>query len=112
MNNVYLVGRITKDINLIEEKDLSKSYITIAIPRSHKNDDGEYTADFVDCQLWNELAVNTSKYCKKGDLVGIKKKKKTYIQDVNEKKEKKMIVDVEKISFLAKSQIKEESQDP
>ncbi len=112
MNNVYLVGRITKDINLIEEKDLSKSYITIAIPRSHKNDDGEYTADFVDCQLWNELAVNTAKYCKKGDLVGIRGKLKTYIQDVNEKKEKKMIVDVEKISFLAKSQIKEESQDP
>ena len=46
--------------------------LTIGVPRPYKNDKGEYDTDFIQCKLWQGIARNTSEYCKKGDLVGIK----------------------------------------
>lgn len=72
-NQVFLIGRLTYDPEVtLLENDKEKSQITIAIPRNYKNADGEYDTDFVDCILWDGVAKNTSEYCKKGDLIGIK----------------------------------------
>ena len=73
LNQVVAVGRIVKDVEKREEED-GRTYaeMTIAVPRSYKNEDGEYETDFIDCILWNGIADNVADYCKKGDLVGIK----------------------------------------
>lgn len=46
--------------------------MTLAIPRSFKNMDGEYETDFINCKLWDTVAKNSSEHCKKGDIVGVK----------------------------------------
>ena len=73
LNQVVLVGRLTKDVETKELEDGKKVInVTLAIPRSYKNADGVYETDFVECALWNPIAETTSEYCKKGDIVGSK----------------------------------------
>ena len=61
LNQVVLVGRLTSDLETKELEDGKKvSNMTLAIPRSFKNADGEYETDFVDCSLWNTIAENTA----------------------------------------------------
>ena len=46
LNQVVIVGRLTKDIESIETEDGKKrTTITIAVPRSFKNADGVYDTE-------------------------------------------------------------------
>ena len=40
-----------------------------------------YETDFVDCTLFDGVAQNTSEYCKKGDIVGVKGRIQTEIYE-------------------------------
>lgn len=103
MNNmVYLIGRLTKDVELVNEDGKENATITVASQRSYKNADGIYETDFIDCTLWNGIARNCAEYCKKGDLVGINGRLETFNVE-NEDGEKKKItrVVVDKLTFLA-----------
>ena len=95
LNQVVLVGRLTSDLEAKELEDGKKvTNMTLAIPRSFKNADGEYETDFVECTLWNNIAENTTEYCRKGDLVGVKGR----LQKGSEDNELKIIA--EKVTFL------------
>ena len=73
INDVVLVGRLTKDPELIDTDNSKKrAYITLAVPRKFKNVDGIYETDFIRVTLWNIIALNTKEYCKTGDLLGIR----------------------------------------
>ena len=73
LNQTVLVGRITQDLEIKELEDGRKECLmTIAIPRSYKNANGEYETDFVSCMLWDSIARNVKEYCQKGDIVGVK----------------------------------------
>ena len=73
MNHIVLVGRLTKDPeNVILESGKIVSNVILAVQRSYKNEEGEYTTDFIPCVLWDGVAQNVVEYCKKGDLIGIK----------------------------------------
>ena len=101
-NQVYLIGRLTANPKVeTNESDKKVLSITLAVQRGYKNSDGIYETDFVPCILWDGIASNTSEYCKKGDLVAIRGQIKT-----NKNKIIEIIVD--KISFLAQKNIKEE----
>lgn len=66
MNNYFCVGRLVNEPEVKELEDGKKvTNITIAVPRSYKNADGEYETDFIDCTIWNNVAQSTSEYCKK-----------------------------------------------
>lgn len=102
-NVVYLIGRLTEDPtlkNIGEEKDMLT--INLAVQRSYKNENGIYETDFIRCILWNGIAKNTSEYCHKGDLVGVKGRLQTRKYE-DENKEDKYITEVivDKVSFLA-----------
>lgn len=63
LNQVVLVGRLTKEPEVTELENGKKvTNIVLAVPRSYKNEDGEYDTDFIDCVLWESIAVNTSEY--------------------------------------------------
>ena len=65
LNQIVLVGRITQDPKVTELDNGKKvCNVTIAIPRSYKNENGEYDTDFVKCTMWSGVAENTSEYCK------------------------------------------------
>lgn len=73
MNQIILVGLLVKTPEVVTtESGKNMSYIILAIPRSYKNENGEYDTDFLDCILWNSVAENTSEYCKQGDVIGVK----------------------------------------
>lgn len=72
MNQVALVGRITKDPFLREvSRGRVQSNFILAVGRSFKNAQGEIESDFILCSLWGNLAENTVKHCGKGSLVGV-----------------------------------------
>lgn len=106
LNQVVLVGRLTSDPEINEVENSRKvTTITLAVPRSYKNVNGEYETDFIKCYLWNAIAETTAEYCKKGDLVGVKGR----IQTTNVDDKIVMEVVAEKVSFL--SSRKEEDRD-
>ena len=73
LNQVIMCGRLTQDPEIRElENNRKVTIITLAVPRSFKNANGEYDTDFIAIKLWEALADNTARYCKKGDLVGVK----------------------------------------
>jgi len=72
LNQVALVGRITKDPILRElARERLQSSFVIAINRNFKNLKGEVEADFILCTLWGKLAENTAKHCGKGSLIAV-----------------------------------------
>lgn len=103
MNQVALVGRITKDPELrqLSEGRVQTSFI-IAINRNYKNSHGEIDADFVPCSVWGKLATNVVKYCGKGSLIGVggRLQTRTYERDDGRRV---FVIEVvaEEIRFLA-----------
>lgn len=104
MNNLMLVGRLVGDPVVKEVGDEKRlSNITLAIPRSYKNEEGIYETDFVDVTLWNGIAENTAQYCKKGDIVGVRGRLQVSSYEIEGEKQSKLQVIAEKISFLSKT---------
>ncbi|MBR3229657.1 MAG: single-stranded DNA-binding protein [Bacilli bacterium] len=106
LNQTVIVGRLVDEPKLQETENGKKvTNLTIAVPRSFKNADGEYDTDFVDCVLWSGVAETTAEYCKKGDLVGIKGRIQTDTYENNEgKKQKSTKIIAEKVTFLSSKQ--------
>lgn len=102
LNQIILVGRLTSDPEINEVEGKKNSVITLAVPRSFKNADGEYETDFIKCVLWNGIAENTAEYCKKGDVVGVKGRIQTNtIEKEDGTKEFEMNIIAEKVTFLS-----------
>lgn len=71
MNRVFLIGRITKDIELRHtQSNISVVQFTLAVNRP-KRQDKEQEADFINCVVWNKQAENLVKYVKKGNQIAI-----------------------------------------
>lgn len=102
LNQTVLVGRLVKDPELRETENGNKvTNITLAVPRSYKNSNGEYETDFISCVLWKGIAENTVEYVKKGDLIGIKGHLNTRNFEVEDEKRFVMEVVAEKVTFLS-----------
>ena len=103
LNQIVLVGRLVKTPELeLTENGKKISIITLAVPRSFKNMNGEYDTDFLDCTLWTGVAESTTEYCKSGDIVGIKGRVQSRIIEKEDgSKYKKMEIVAEKVSFLS-----------
>ena len=96
LNQFTLVGRITKTPEMMENQDGSKFVIiNLAVPRTFKNENGEYDTDFIDCTLCKGIAENVCEYCKKGDMISIRGR----IQNLNNTAQLQLIA--EKVSFLS-----------
>ena len=95
LNQAVLVGRVSNLPELKKENNKRILEVTISVPRSYKNDAGEYETDFLKCILYNEIANNTKEYCKIGDMIGIKGR----IQNINNLTS----IIAEKVTFLAQA---------
>ena len=103
INSVVLVGRLVGDPELKEVgKDGKVVNFTLAVPRSYKNAEGEYDADFINCNVWNVIAENMSKFTHKGDVIGIEGSIQTStFDDKDGNKRYKTEVRCEKVTFLS-----------
>ena len=72
INNVTLVGRLTKDIELkYTPANQAVAQFTLAVNRTFKNANGERETDFINCVIWRQAAENLANWAKKGALIGI-----------------------------------------
>ena len=73
MNNVVLVGRLTRDVELkyIQGSGTAVTNFAIAVDREFTGKDGKKETDFVDIQVWGKSAENCANYIGKGSLVAI-----------------------------------------
>ena len=73
MNNVMLIGRIVRNIEVHENdaKTIKWSNNALAIKRSVKDQSGEYQTDFIDVKFLNKSCDVLSKYAHKGDQIAI-----------------------------------------
>ncbi|MCH4167659.1 MAG: single-stranded DNA-binding protein [Streptococcaceae bacterium] len=72
INNVVLVGRLTKDPELrYTASGVATASFTLAVNRQFKNQAGEREADFIRCVIWRQSAENFSSWAKKGALIGV-----------------------------------------
>ena len=100
LNQTILIGRIVKEVEVKEVDNRKVAYVTLAVQRSYKNEEGVYETDFVPCTLWNQMAENVAEYCRKGDLVGVKGR----IQSENNG----IVIVAEKVTFLSSKKEDEE----
>lgn len=97
LNQVVIVGRICKEPELVEKEGVKVANITLAVPRTYKNVDGEYETDYLPCVLWKGVAETTTEYCKKGDLVGIKGRVESTVED----DKTNICIIAERVTFLS-----------
>lgn len=72
INNVVLVGRLTKDVELRKtSNNVSTCTFTLACNRRFVNQNGEQVADFINCVAWRQSADFLAQYASKGSIVGV-----------------------------------------
>ena len=72
INNIVLVGRTTKTIELKQNKN-GTNYVqfTLAVNRPYKGEQGGQQADFITCVAWNKTAETIANYVLKGTMIGV-----------------------------------------
>lgn len=102
MTNLFtVVGRLVNKPILVEEKNKKKCIIKISTPRFYKNEEGIIENDIIQVVLYQHLAENLVEYCDVGDVVGVKGRIESKIDDSIE-------LIVEKVSFLSSKKRDEE----
>lgn len=72
INNVTLVGRLTRDPELrYTPSNIAITTFNMAVNRNFKNQAGDREADFINCMIWRQQAENLASWAKKGALIGI-----------------------------------------
>lgn len=84
MNNVVLVGRLTRDPELrTTPNGIATTQITVAMNRPVAQN-GERQSDFINVVVWRRQAENVAKYCTKGSLVGVTGRIQSRSYDAND----------------------------
>ncbi len=84
MNNVVLVGRLTRDPELrTTPNGIATCQISLAV-NGIPNANGERTTDFINIVVWRRQAENVAKYCSKGSQVGVVGRIHTRSYDAND----------------------------
>ena len=102
MNNITLLGRLTKDPELrTTPTGRNVCQFSVAVSRNFTNANGEREADFINCVVWDKQAENLVKYQKKGNQIAVEGRIQT--RNYDDKDGKKVYVTeilASNISFL------------
>lgn len=109
LNNVTLIGRLIKDIDLrYTTSNRAYAGFCIAVNRAYSKD-GKREADFINIVAWDKLAENLKKYTSKGSLIAVEGRIQTGSYEVKDGT-KRTITEViaSNIQFLDKKETKQE----
>lgn len=72
INNVVIVGRLTRDADLrYTGSGIAVASFTVAVERPFTNAQGERETDFVSCVVWKKPAENLANFTRKGSQVAV-----------------------------------------
>lgn len=72
MNQVNIIGRITKDIELkYTQSQQAYARFTVAINKGKDRNGEDMGADFIPVVAWGKNAENCDRFLRKGSLVGV-----------------------------------------
>ena len=72
INNVVLVGRLTKDPDLrYTASGTAVATFTLDVNRNFTNQSGNREADFINCVIWRKSAETLANYARKGTLLRV-----------------------------------------
>ena len=72
MNNVQLIGNLTRDPEFFETPSgTACAKFTIAVTRQFAGADGKKEVDFINCVIWKGGAELVNRYLAKGSRVGV-----------------------------------------
>lgn len=97
LNNVSLIGRLVRDVELKTVRDdLKLAKFTIANNVGNKTE-----TNFIDCVAFGKMAENASKYLKKGDLFALTGQIKQNKWEKDGKKYSRLEIIVNSLNFLS-----------
>jgi single-strand DNA-binding protein len=98
MNNVNIIGNITKDIELKYTQN-NKAVTTVSIAVNEGFGDNQKTY-FLDVQVWEKQAENLAKYCSKGSKIAVSGKLVQQTWEYEGKKQSKVLIQANNVMFL------------
>lgn len=114
MNNVTLVGNMTKDADLkFTSNGSAVASFTLAVSRAFKNANGEKETDFINCVVWRKQAEVLAEYTRKGSKIAIRGRMQTRNYD-NKEGVKVYVTEVvvEEFTFLDSKKDSQSGNDP
>lgn len=114
LNNVCLVGRLTKDVEFVRGKEVSISNFSLAYSQG-KNADGSDNTGFVECKAFGKLGETVNEWLSKGDKIAIGGRlsfRKFQRKDGTNGSITEIIVDSLEFIDVLKSQAEEEEELP
>ena len=100
MNNICLIGRNVKDVEVFKD---TVGKISVAVPRQFKNKDGNYDTDFFDCVIFN-ITDYLKENLKKGVLVSVEGRLQNRTYEDNGKKHRITEIITNRVNVLGNSQ--------
>lgn len=113
MNQVILIGRLTKNLELrYTESNIAVGTTTIAVNRPRQKDKKQ-EADFINIKVWGKQAENIHKYLNKGSLIAVDGRIQTGSY-TNQEGEKRYITEViaNNVEFLGGNKNTEKGTKP
>ena len=112
MNSFIGIGRLTKDPELrYTTSNKVVASFSIAITRTFKNTEGDFEADFINCECWGQVAKTLSKYTHKGDLIAVNGNIRTdKYQDSNGNNKTRTYILVNRVQFLSTKKVEEKTK--
>ena len=101
LNNVVLVGRMTKDPELrYTPNNQAVATFSLAVNRNFKGQNGEREADFINCVAWEKTGETIAEYFRKGSQIGVQGR--LSVRSYEQNGENKWIAEVivEKFDFI------------
>ena len=103
MNNVTLIGRVARDIELKKtQSGVSVATIVVAVDRDFAPN-GKREADFISIEVWNKVAEYCAKNIEKGRLISVQGSIKTNRYETKDgQKRSNFVVRANRITTLEK----------
>lgn len=113
MNKVFLIGNLTRDVELTEtESSIKKAKIGIAVNRNYPNADGDYECDFFTAIVWRKQAEALAKYCGKGDKIAICGELQNYnYEAVNGDKKQITLINVSELDIIKSTKMQKYAEE-
>lgn len=100
MNNIIIIGRLTKDPDMRVSGETIVTKFTLAVNREYKGKD-EIEVDFFNIATFGRVAENCNKYLSKGLLVGVQGRlQNNHYQDKEGVKHYREQIITDRVEFL------------